>query len=693
MGRTREVRISEEEPKSSLSPNVQRLLCEDGVPNLEDRGSCDESHSPFLSWDALKNILPDRNSFSDETDYFRCSVQKMAPVFTEVHQCVKRMTFEEFCLQYEHFLRWTDCVQAFQDCFRMLKDDETGVNSLLSMLLSTSTLEKALGDVYLTKGEQCPNMLKDLLATTEIQEIFGTVVMDLLRVILGPPTSLNLRNILWHGFPLPGELPEQYAYFLIILTASLGKILMTSPSFTQNEIPHRSSVTFPQMTELDSVFPELDHNRLAIIRDIFHRSDFIKPSTQPVWCFLLDKFARGLHGQCVVLLLPQLEFSLRRLFVTVNGCPNRLLTAESTVLFTTFSEILQKRLPDGQENRIYEVLGDRMMTLLLDLLVYPKGPRVRDRISHGETDIATLPRNLAGYLISMVAAISALFLPPCELSKSPVVISLLDSIENYECRFHPNALLKKQIMKVAEGLSDLASVPRASEEQSGVASWKNFSENDLKAQPHYNVIEGIFSEMKTPISSQQKLSFSQPFSDITLTVSKILESLFASLSSDPLYNSVDGADSDSAIYQYRTEVLGVLRRISAQIQDVIIQLTEILIERYAQWTRKLLSSRRRKNYLSLLEGVPMISVGVRTALVVVLHEVCTLLLHEGSTLAPAVLTNEKTRVANIKLLKSVLQYSENLASLTNARNNKWDSACCLSGGFIENMRKRHCAAK
>ena len=42
---------------------------------------------------------------------------------------------------------------------------------------------------------------------------------------------------------------------------------------------------------------------------------------------------------CVMLLLPQLEHGLRRVFASINNCPHRVLTAESTVFYTTFDEV------------------------------------------------------------------------------------------------------------------------------------------------------------------------------------------------------------------------------------------------------------------------------------------------------------------------------------------------------------------
>jgi len=45
-------------------------------------------------------------------------------------------------------------------------------------------------------------------------------------------------------------------------------------------------------------------------------------------------------------------------------------------------------LEDGSPNGLVEELGAPCMEMLLDLLVHPEGPRLRDRISHGEVCVA-----------------------------------------------------------------------------------------------------------------------------------------------------------------------------------------------------------------------------------------------------------------------------------------------------------------
>uniref|UniRef100_A0A8C3T112 Uncharacterized protein n=1 Tax=Chelydra serpentina TaxID=8475 RepID=A0A8C3T112_CHESE len=68
-------------------------------------------------------------------------------------------------------------------------------------------------------------------------------------------------------------------------------------------------------------------------------SSFVLKTMLPFWVAALTAFRQHRYADCVILLLPQLETGLRLLFTTVNKCPNRLLTAESSSLYTTFDEV------------------------------------------------------------------------------------------------------------------------------------------------------------------------------------------------------------------------------------------------------------------------------------------------------------------------------------------------------------------
>ena len=51
-------------------------------------------------------------------------------------------------------------------------------------------------------------------------------------------------------------------------------------------------------------------------------------------------------------------------------------------------QMMVKSLEDGIPNSLVEELGVHYMEMLLDLLIHPEGPRLRDRISHGEVGVA-----------------------------------------------------------------------------------------------------------------------------------------------------------------------------------------------------------------------------------------------------------------------------------------------------------------
>lgn len=146
---------------------------------------------------------------SSNCDY-HAAVMRLHPVCHAIHQELINLHQHEFERRYKPSLLWTGCETRFLDCFTLLKSSNAADHNLCLLLL-TSSLERALGDVYLSYScaLQCPSLLKDLLATQELKEVFGDTVISLLHILIGPPSSLNLRNVLWHGFAGPGEVPVQ----------------------------------------------------------------------------------------------------------------------------------------------------------------------------------------------------------------------------------------------------------------------------------------------------------------------------------------------------------------------------------------------------------------------------------------------------------------------------------------------------
>ena len=103
------------------------------------------------------------------------------------------------------FIKWTENAELILECLNQPPEFTN-----LSILKLTVVIERALGDVFVTiKNEKCPSLLKDLLQTEDFKTLFGEQLITTLHTLMGPPVSLNLRNVLWHGFPMLGEIQSQ----------------------------------------------------------------------------------------------------------------------------------------------------------------------------------------------------------------------------------------------------------------------------------------------------------------------------------------------------------------------------------------------------------------------------------------------------------------------------------------------------
>uniref|UniRef100_A0A8C5S0T0 ER membrane associated RNA degradation n=1 Tax=Laticauda laticaudata TaxID=8630 RepID=A0A8C5S0T0_LATLA len=216
--------------------------------------------------------------------------------------------------------------------------------------------------VFLLIGKDCPFLLRDLLASQEFVSIFGQPVMDVLKVFIGSPDSLNLRNILWHGFVSAKEIPVKYFSMLLFLTAGLGQLLNNYCLQSHSALIHRPYVSFIHLKELH-IFPDLNQELLSLAEELVTKSNIVLKTMIPFWIAAITSFQQARYADCVILLLPQLEGGLRVLFTAVNKCPSRLMTAESSSLYTTFDEILAKQLNNEEMNQLPIVLGESAMIL------------------------------------------------------------------------------------------------------------------------------------------------------------------------------------------------------------------------------------------------------------------------------------------------------------------------------------------
>ncbi|NXS85704.1 EMARD protein, partial [Erpornis zantholeuca] len=602
---------------------------------------------------------------SDQSVDYIQSIRSLGPVCESVDLYFKSLTKEQFVTQYASWFHWTNCTEVFLKVFHVLQCTQA-TEVALGLMKLTSCLERALGDVYLLKGNDCPFLLRDLLASEQLADVFGQTVMNVLKVFIGSPYGLNLRNVLWHGFASPQEIPAKYCAVLLFLTAGLGQLLQTYLLQTKCVLVHRPYVIFVSLKELDA-FPGkyLNNEILSIAEELVKQSSFVLKTMLPFWISALTAFKQSRYADSVILLLPQLEAGLRLLFTTTNKCPNRLLTAESSALYTTFDEMLAKHLDNGEVNQLPVVLEEPAMAsdFLWDFLNHQEGPRIRDRLSHGEINLETFPREVANQIVGFAITILCRFSDEdmFSLKEHMVIKPLMNFASCYRSRFHPISQLKKEVLGCMKSIHLWPELPTVPEEK--VQMIKGL-EGKSEANPLILMILEIISQLQHYMP--QNCCSSDDLINSVLTERLLMELCDTRI---------------CTLYSPRPvlEVVAVLRKISTQCHQVSQQVIAGAGLRYTQWVNKTLRSRQRHNYLRMLNSIKFLSPVLRLILLLItlelvsVHSVCK--------------KNPFDYQQYLKFLKSVLQYTENLVTYTSPEKNKWDETMELTNKILIKIRK------
>ncbi|XP_048391749.1 endoplasmic reticulum membrane-associated RNA degradation protein-like isoform X2 [Stegostoma tigrinum] len=559
--------------KTCLSAEVHHVVCSLGLTVLNSPG-LDRviTVSGEICWEAITFSLCTLDAEKHDLDYIE-SVRSLGPVCKTAHLYLLSLSTQQFNNQYGLWFKWTNNRELFVEAFEAIRSVQPTAVSL-SLMKLTACLERALGDVFLMIGNECPFLLRDLLASQELAAVFGQSVMNLLRVFLGSPRSLNLRNILWHGFAAPSEIPPMYA-------------------------------------------------------------------------------------DCTILLLPQLEMGLRKHFTIVNNCPNRVLTAESTTLYTTFDEMLAKYLDNGVINRLPSTLGEPIMEVLWDLLNHQEGPRLRDHLSHGEIDLKLFPREMASHVV----ALAIILLHHCHKGANGIAMeneclrTIVCSTHSYCSRFHPVGRLKQQLRRCLESLQKWGEIPRPTLEQVSDRPGSDCL-NPAAQTVHQCLMEGLVSAL----INRLKMVYGEDLNPFHYLLAEAQLHLVAKL----LANRIGTLFCPRVVL----EVVSLLRKITSQCLTVSEQIMHGAVSRHQQWLNKSLRSRQRQNYLRMLGSVQY------------LHHIFSLLtlLVTVELLNAQTMTDETSSEYHhhLKFLKLVLQYTENMVTYTSPDKNKWNESWDLT---------------
>merc|ERR1719334_2946211 len=257
---------------------------------------------------------------------------------------------------------------------------------------------------------------------------------------------------------------------MFLMFPTIGYIL-SKVNFKMNKRDFLSLTNVHKITQINPNLSEPVSDdyilKLAADSSLFYQQNL------PILQRAIDYKNSQRYMETCILTLPLLESSLRRLYVQANNCPQRLVTAETTSLYTTFTEMVM------EESLLQGVMGRDLLLLLFDLLVLPGGPRVRDRLSHGEVKLSGTEDNDALQTTSHLLLI-ALGCVLCKVEQGSLSTDLENFLDGYEAVFHPAARLARDILLYLDQVQDISRIPAPNDFEFNKTSLNPFMEDMLK---------------------------------------------------------------------------------------------------------------------------------------------------------------------------------------------------------------------
>ncbi|KAJ8890218.1 hypothetical protein PR048_009726 [Dryococelus australis] len=304
------------------------------------------------------------------------------------------------------------------------------------------------------------------------------------------------------------------------------------------------------------------------------------------------------YGQSLALLLPHMEQLLRCVFCWANNCSQRLLTAETTEFYTTFDEILAENiLCEGGEriNVIRQVLGDCVVEMMLDMFTLHAGPRIRDKLSHGECEFGQVTRMLVNHIICVSLAVVC----KCEriLNKTACAedVKLMEKIESaseyYVSKFSSSAVLKRTVSNNIPILEAWKTIPQPNPGEITFLQWHEYFENNN-------------SLLELKICLYNRLSSCNGIKN--------------KYSCDNLHNFVQDIRVNT-VYRPKSETIfiSLLRRIVDNVTVLCTQVSNVLQEKYNHYNMHKLRTRQRKTYHQILNTYPNLYTAVQCVIILV----------------------------------------------------------------------------
>ncbi|CAI5728117.1 unnamed protein product [Peronospora destructor] len=286
-------------------------------------------------------------------------------------------------------------------------------------------------------------ILRDLLHSDTLLDALPAGLLHLLRILF-LPSEMNLRNLVWHGFMAPPELPKCCGCLTLLLIMVLLRFfdgttggLMRDEKDRKKNLFHIDSfddkfvtrseylLEGKQQQKLVSVLRQQPSSIREKIMCRWTKSSFIPAGRSNLLRRAINVLVEtGDETWFLFAVLPVLEHALRIEFFRVNqeraGLASAYGLAQIDAYYSTLDGFGQKDkhqillyptvLLDAENsssssekesgnsresvaNALYEQLPFASLAALLDLFMMSSGPNIRAKLCHGDANLSSLFRN------------------------------------------------------------------------------------------------------------------------------------------------------------------------------------------------------------------------------------------------------------------------------------------------------------
>ena len=369
-------------------------------------------------------------------------------------------------------------------------------------------------------------------------------------------------------------------------------------------------------------------------------------------------------------------------------------TAESDELYITFDEILSQTVGE-RENQFPKIIGNRHMELFFDLLVLPEGPRIRDKVSHGEIDSNDVHSKKSIQIITLSYLTIHTIVRSMEKSNTlDKCLTHSIAVNNYCSQYHPTSLLLKDIHIAVNSVKSVV--------------LKHFHSNTIVNEFGLKDGECLAMFMKDHSFMMQMESLLGKLIEFgegtgqkkkagVVDVIKILNELFWTMfpkhheSFQTRYNTKKHELKEvnlvtaSTLYREKREyeLWSICRKIIFNMNLIISNIDQNVQDKKLLLNGKILRSRQRNTYKRMMMTIPPIIVTCVCLAILILTHLTDFYTNT------IVGIEENCYIQILKSSKRFLMICENIKENSKTDKNRWEESNQLVQDFAKHMNDLH----